>query len=252
MSWGQVHGNLDDFESFSSKRFLKETLPQLKLKTHARVLELGCGTGPGACFLATLGLRVHGIDIIPEAIDKAREIAAQRELPIEFEIMDVCKIPLQGESFDIIVDSYCTQGIVTDEDRAAMFAGIKARLAQNGYFLLSCSVFEQNRVNPEVQIVDPVTGRVFIGFDDNDLWDGDSEICYNRFYHDPLRPDVGPEDYGGTLCINGTWYIHRRRYRTPENLRLELENHGFKVLEQSGEVSENAICVHQMGSNSSL
>ena len=31
----------------------------------------------------------------------------------------------------------------------------------------------------------------------------------------------------------------------PKNLCLELERHGFTVLEQSGEVTENAICVHQ-------
>ncbi|MCE2412373.1 hypothetical protein J4G07_00065 [Candidatus Poribacteria bacterium] len=45
--------------------------------------------------------------------------------------------------------------------------------------------------------------------------------------------------------MNDVWYIHQRRYRTPENLRLELERHGFTVLEQSGEVTDNAICVHQ-------
>ena len=56
---------------------------------------------------------------------------------------------------------------------------------------------------------------------------------------------AGPEDFDGTILVNGVWFIHRRRYRTPENLRTELKSHGFTVLEQSGEVMENAICTHQ-------
>jgi hypothetical protein len=190
------------------------------------------------------GYRVHGIDVIPAAIDKAREIAIERGLAIKYEVMDVCKIPRQGESYDLIVDSYCTQGIVTDLDRAEMFAGIKARLARNGYFLLSCCVFEPDRVSPKVKIIDQVTGQVFIRFDDVDLWDRKNEICYNRFYPDPMKSEVGPDEYEGTICVNGTWYIHRRRYRTPETLHLELENHGFRVLEQSGDIMDNTICVH--------
>jgi len=110
---------------------------------------------------------------------------------------------------------------------------------------MSCSVFEPHRETPERRIVDEVTGRVFTAFDGDDLCDCDTEICYNRFNFDPLRPDASPEDYEGTVIVNGTWYIHRRRYRTPQSLRAELESHGFTVLEQNGEVIENAICTHQ-------
>ena len=240
----ELYGSLD-FSDFPSKSFLTETLPRLDVKAGARVLELGCGTGSGACFLAELGYQVHGIDVIPDAIDKARDIAVERGLDIEYEVMDVCRLPREGEPYELIIDSYCSQGIVTDEDRAAMFSGVKARLASGGYFLMSCSVFEPRREAPETRIVDRTTGKAFTAFDGDDLWDGDTETCYNQFSVDPLRPDAGPEDYGGTILVNGAWYIHRRRYRTPENLRAELESHGFKVLEQNGEVVENAICTHQ-------
>ena len=126
-----------------------------------------------------------------------------------------------------------------------MFSGIKSRLAKNGYFLMSCCVFEPNREDTKTRIVDSTTGKVYTRFDQDALWDSDTETCYSPFQLDPFSPNVGPEDYEGTICVNGTWYIHQRCYRTPENLRLELERHGFTVLEQSGEVTENAICVHQ-------
>jgi SAM-dependent methyltransferase len=38
----------------------------------ARVLDLGCGTGEDALFLASLGVRVHAVDIAPEMIARAR------------------------------------------------------------------------------------------------------------------------------------------------------------------------------------
>ena len=244
-SRGELYGNPNDFSEFSSKPFLIETLPRLDLKPDAQVLELGCGTGPVACFLAQFGYQVHGIDVIPDAINKAKAIAATQRLDIRYEVLDVCQLPRQGKPYQLIIDSFCSQGIVTDIDRDAMFSGIKSRLAKNGYFLMSCSVFEPDREDPETRIVDNATGKVYTRFDQDALWDNDTETCYSLFHPDPFRPSVGPEDYEGTICVNDVWYIHQRCYRTPENLRLELERHGFTVLEQSGEVTENAICVHQ-------
>ena len=244
-SRGELYGNPNDFSAFSSKSFLIETLPRLDLKPDARILDLGCGTGPVACFLAKLGYQVHGIDIIPDAIDKAKAIAAEHRLDIQYEVLDVCQLPRVSEKYQLIIDSFCSQGIVTDPDRIAMFSGIKSRLATDGYFLMSCCVFESDREDSETQIVDNATGKVFTRFDQDALWDSDTEICYSPFRPDTFRPRVGPEAYEGTICVNGVWYIHQRRYPTPENLRLELERHGFTVLEQNGEVTENAICVHQ-------
>ena len=245
LSRGELYGNPDDFSEFSSKSFLIEILPRLDLKPDARILELGCGTGPVACFLAQLGYHVHGIDVIPDAIDKAKAIAAKHCLDVQYEVLDVCKLPREGGSYQLIVDSFCSQGIVTDPDRIAMFSGIKSRLAKDGYFLMSCCVFEPDREDPETQIVDSTTGKVYTRFDQDALWDSDTEICYSLFHPDAFRPSVGPKDYEGTICVNDTWYIHQRRYPTPENLRLELERHGFTVLEQKGKVTENAVCVHQ-------
>ena len=245
MSRGELYGNPNDFSEFSSKPFLIETLPRLDLKPDAQVLELGCGTGPVACFLAQFGYQVHGIDVIPDAINKAKAIAAEQCLDIRYEVLDVCQLPRQGKPYQFIIDSFCSQGIVTDSDRDAMFSGIKSRLAKNGYFLMNCCVFEPDREDPETRIIDNATGKVYTRFDQDALWNNDTETCYSLFHPDTFRPGVGPEDYEGTICVNDVWYIHQRCYRTPENLRLELERHGFTVLEQNGEVTDNAICVHQ-------
>ena len=46
------------------------------------VLDAGCGTGENALFFASRGLRVTGIDFVPEAIERARRKAAERGLAV--------------------------------------------------------------------------------------------------------------------------------------------------------------------------
>lgn len=242
-SRGEIHGDPDDFENFSSKEFLEEILPSLPIPPNGRVLELGCGTGPGACFLAQKGFQVTGIDLIPDAIEKAKENAKELGLDIQYEVMDVCNISTPDAPFDLIVDSYCTQSIAIQEDRKRMFDGIKEHLALNGYFILSCCVLESHRLTPELTIQDNKTGKTYIRFDRNGLFDPKTEICYNLWRKREYLPNANPQDFDGTLCIDGQWYIHQRLYRTAESLRHELEQNGFKVLSQSGEILENAVCM---------
>jgi len=244
-SRGEIYGDSNDFDEFSSKPFLEATLPKLGMREGARVLELGCGTGPGACFLAQRGFRVDGIDLIPDAIDQAKINANELNLAVHFEVMDVCELPVDGEAYDLIVDSYCTQGIVEDDDRKRMFGAIKSRLAGHGYFLLTCCVLEPHRVNANVIVEDDKRGKTYLRFDKKDLYDPETEMCYNLWRPRAGMADAKPQDFDGTMCVNGEWYIHQRRYRTHENLRLELEGHGFEVLYQGGDAMENAICVHQ-------
>jgi 2-polyprenyl-3-methyl-5-hydroxy-6-metoxy-1,4-benzoquinol methylase len=74
-SWDDLHGG-GGFEDFSSRAFLEQILPTLALDpSRTDVLEYGCGTGPGACFLAARGFRVEAIDLVPRAIRLAKRFA---------------------------------------------------------------------------------------------------------------------------------------------------------------------------------
>jgi SAM-dependent methyltransferase len=240
-----VHGKPDDQVNFSSRPFLESILPQLSFQTdQPRALELGCGTGPGALFLAEHGFQVDGIDLIPTAIEEAQKIAADQGLDIHYAVMDVTQIPNVGTMYALIIDSYCLQGIVLPEDRKKVFAAVRARLKPSGYYLISCCTYEPHRHHPEVQIIDSQTGKIYHRYDEDALFDPETEIYYDLFSRYEKALSDTPTDYEAALEIAGEWYLPRRIYRTPENLKRELEAEGFEVLLQNGESDENAVCVH--------
>jgi hypothetical protein len=39
--------------------------------------------------------------------------------------------------YDLVLDSYCLQSIVTDQDRGAVFSAVRARLKPSGYYVIS-------------------------------------------------------------------------------------------------------------------
>jgi SAM-dependent methyltransferase len=226
------------FDDFCSRPFLEYALPRLGLaEARPRALEIGCGTGVGACFLAERGFRVDAIDLIPVAIEIARKVAAERHLDINYQVQDVCELPHRGEQYDLIVDSFCLQAIVFDEERARVFAAVRARLRPHGYYLVSTAMFDEARFRENETVTDERTGIVYHRYGDNGLIEVATGIAY-------VELDGSPDRYEGTAQIAGTRYLPNRRHLRPPALKAELEAAGFAVLYQAGEYGENVICAH--------
>ncbi len=237
-AWAQAKYGGTDYADFSSRGFLEDGIPRLRFdRERPTALELGTGVGPGALFLAAHGFRVHAIDLIPEAIGQARRIASVRGVEVDFEVMDVTRIPHAGPPYDLIVDSYCLQGIVLDADREAVLRAVKARLDPRGYYLLSTAMYDAARHRPDRQVVERGTGRVIDGYDENCLYDPDTDVCY--------WPYDGEAEIDGAIIIDGARFFPARRYRDGPRLRKEVESYGFEVLLQAGEWGENLVAVHR-------
>jgi SAM-dependent methyltransferase len=220
-AWGEIHGH-EGFDNFPSRPFLLTALSRLHFSNpQPTALELGCGTGPGACLLAELGFRVDAVDLIPTAIEIAREMAAQRKLNIRFAVQDICDLPHDGPKYDLIVDSYCLQCIVKDDDRARVFAAVKARLT--GYYVISTAYFAADHLSQETVVDGAVTYYLYKG----DLLDITTFTVY-RVLND------APDEYPDAVQIAGQWYLPYRRHRPPACLRAELQAAGFRVLYQDG------------------
>lgn len=231
-AWGEIHGDEEGFDAFSSRAFLSAAVERLRFgSTDPHALEYGCGTGPGACFLAERGFRVHGIDLIPAAIDIARRIATERDLTIDYAVQDICTLPADGPRYDLIVDSYCLQGIVLEDDRRLLFHAVHERLAPNGYYLVSSAVFDPARYQQEA-IVDDASGREYHRYGDG-LFAADTSIVYTSLGSDR----GGHED---AVAILGEWWLPNRCHRTADALERELQAAGFSVLHADG---GNFVCI---------
>jgi ubiquinone/menaquinone biosynthesis C-methylase UbiE len=73
--------------------------------THAGdVIDVGCGTGENAVYLASRGLTVVGLDAAPTAIARAQEKARQRSSSAAFLVADALALEGLGRTFDAAID----------------------------------------------------------------------------------------------------------------------------------------------------
>lgn len=76
-----------------------------------RALDLGCGTGTNAIYLAQHGFEVTGVDFTAQAIHTARHKAQAAAVEVEFRAADVMAPGAFGKPFDLILDIGCLHGI---------------------------------------------------------------------------------------------------------------------------------------------
>lgn len=72
-----------------------------------RALELGCGHGRNALFLAGLGCSVDAIDFSEEAINWAKERAEKANLSANFKCCSIFDAEIEEVSYDLVYDSGC-------------------------------------------------------------------------------------------------------------------------------------------------
>jgi 2-polyprenyl-3-methyl-5-hydroxy-6-metoxy-1,4-benzoquinol methylase len=94
-----------------------------------QVLDLGCGTGENALYLASNGLSVKGIDRVAAAIERAKAKAATRKLEVPFEVRDALTLKGYGQKFDTVLDSGLFH-VFSDADRK-IYAEILAELVKH-------------------------------------------------------------------------------------------------------------------------
>lgn len=76
-----------------------------------RAVELGCGTGINAIWLAQRGFDVTAVDISPTAIERARQRAADVGVSVRFVVADVTALPDLGPPFAFFFDRGCYHAV---------------------------------------------------------------------------------------------------------------------------------------------
>jgi SAM-dependent methyltransferase len=101
------------------------------------VLDVGCGTGENALFLAERGHEVWGVDAVPEAIVRAKKKAAQRSVAVHFAIADALDLHRLRRTFDTVVDSGLFH-VFSDLDRSRFMRSLAQVLPAGGTYLMLC------------------------------------------------------------------------------------------------------------------
>lgn len=100
-----------------------------------KALDIACGKGRNAIYLAERGFQVEGIDISENALDEARRVTRERNLSIEFRQEDLDHVKLLPLTYALILN-------VNFLDRS-LIPKIKESLMMGGHVVFDTYLLEQ-------------------------------------------------------------------------------------------------------------
>jgi SAM-dependent methyltransferase len=141
-AWFEEWFDRDEYEVVYRRRDEQDALRLLALiqqttnvKHEARVLDMACGRGRHAKLLAERGFRVTGVDLSPQAIKTAQEMASRESLDIEFEVGDMRETKYHGR-FDLVVNLFTSFGYFDkDEENARAVQAMSDSLVEGGWLV---------------------------------------------------------------------------------------------------------------------
>jgi SAM-dependent methyltransferase len=104
------------------------------LERSTRVLDVGCGIGGPARYLAaTFGCEVKGVDLSPAFIDTATYLTMRCGLSdrVTFQVGDALHLPFEDATFDAVFLQHVAMNI---EDRAGLYGEVRRVLTPGGRF----------------------------------------------------------------------------------------------------------------------
>lgn len=138
--WDKIYSSYDSekipWHSDEPDKELTRLIESQKVKP-SRVLDVGCGIGTDAIYLALRGSNVTAIDVSNEAIRLARERAEKMGAKVDFKVANILDVEFQEEGFDFINDRGCFHHI-NPSDRGDFGREVNRMLEPNGYYYLRC------------------------------------------------------------------------------------------------------------------
>jgi 2-polyprenyl-3-methyl-5-hydroxy-6-metoxy-1,4-benzoquinol methylase len=157
--WDRKHAASDSRETPS--RFLREVLESGSWGIlPGKALDLACGKGRNAIFLAARGFHVTAVDISAMALDDGRRRAAETSLELDWRQSDLEKIELPAGEYDLIVKINYLQ--------RSLLPQVKRAVKKGGYVLCNTYLIDQKDLghpsNPEFLLAHNELLQCFSGF----------------------------------------------------------------------------------------
>lgn len=106
-AWDEHYGAHDHGWGLEPNLFVREQCQGLPV---GRAIDLACGEGRNAVWLARLGWRVTGVDVSAVAIERARTVTAEQSalhaLRLEWQVGDITLLRPKPGSLDLVLASY--------------------------------------------------------------------------------------------------------------------------------------------------
>ncbi|WP_205877711.1 class I SAM-dependent methyltransferase [Mycobacterium camsae] len=104
---------------------------------HGDVLDIGCGLGDNAIYLAQQGYHVTGLDISPTALITAERRAHDAGVDVRFAVADSTTLDGYSDRFDTVIDSgmfHC----LDDDAKRSYAAAVRRATRPGATLLISC------------------------------------------------------------------------------------------------------------------
>jgi SAM-dependent methyltransferase len=128
-------------ERYSTDAYIFGTAPNVFLASQAGLIHPGMhalaiadGEGRNGVWLAGQGVQVHAIDVSPVALEKARKLATERGVSLDFEQADVLNWTWPEAAYDLVAAIFIQFAPPPDRDR--IIAGIRRTLKPGGVLIL--------------------------------------------------------------------------------------------------------------------
>lgn len=185
------------------ERPLVEAVPFLRARGVRDVIDIGCGIGRHAAYLAEQGFAVTGIDLSPAGLDAARDTAAQAGVSIALEHGRFTELPFPAESFDLAL----AWNVIYHGDGDVVCQALEEvrRVLRPGGFLLGTMISKRHERYGHGREIRPDTFIV----------DDDDEKAHAHFYCDER------ELLELLRCFRLYW-LHDREQREPGTWHWEF------------------------------
>ncbi|MFN3531097.1 MAG: class I SAM-dependent DNA methyltransferase [Candidatus Brocadia sp.] len=223
-------------ETYFINRLIREYMPHSK-----SILDLGCGTGYHAFFLAQEGYVLHGVDsserMIMEAQRKCNNLPKELANHLSFSLGDIRTLRLD-KTFDVVVSLFHAINYQTkNKDLKATFSTVKEHLNPDGIFIFDSwygpAVLTEK---PAVRIKRIEDGRLQVTRIASPTL-CPNENCVNIDYHFFIRDKI-------TQNIEEFKECHKLRYLFLPEIIEFFANAGMKMI-----LSQEWMTTHKPGIN---
>ena len=210
---------------------VKWIVSRFNVAENTKIADFGCGPGLYTQRLAERGAIVTGIDFSENSISYAKQAAAQKNLEINYVLMNYLDFDTT-DSFDLIIMIMCDFCALGPGQRKTMLSKFRSFLKPGGALLLD--VYSLDSFNRREESAAYEFNQM------NGFWSSDDYYCFvNTFRYENEK-----------VILDKYTVIEEKRRRTVYNwlqyfsedsLRDEFEENGFKVKELYSDVAGNPL-----------